>query len=356
MTEWKSKDYYYFPDDVERYPSAWCIIVWSRRGPGKTYSLLRSAYDMKIPLLYMKRTIKDVNTICTDKAGIDLSPYVPINRDAGTLIKPHLIDEGIGGFYDSGEDGNVNGSPISYVCALNALKTIKGMELSFIEWMCLDEFIPLAGEVVKKDEGEQLLSIYMTVLRDRTKRGLDPTKLILFANAENISTPITRELGVIDAMAELQATGESYKYLSDRGILLHHITDQEFPIKESEKTGIYLAMRNTAWGRKAFGGDFSTNDFSNVCKKSIKGYRCIASYYYEEKTHYIYRKGKEYYVSDTVGKTENIYDLTLENEQKKFYYDYTYNLRESCINGNVKFQYYTDYDLIINYRKYFKGF
>lgn len=353
--KWKSPDYYFFPDDIEKYPDAWCIIVWSRRGPGKTYSLLRSAYDNNIPLLYMKRTMKDVATICLDSNGIDLSPYVPINRDAGTDITPKLIQDGIGGFYESDEEGKPSGNPISYVAALNGIKVLKGMELSFIEWMCLDEFIPLAGERVLRSEGEQLLSVYMTVLRDRLKRGLPATKLILFANAEDIITPITNELGVIDDMANLQASGKTHMYLKDKDILLHHITDDEYPVKEVEKGGIFKAMAKTDWGRKAFYGEFSSNDFTAVKKKSLKFYKCIFAYIYKQSTIYVYKKGKEYYFSLIPGKTDKIYNLKVENEQKKMYYDFIFNIKDSCIEGCVAFEQYTMYDLVMNYSKIFRG-
>ena len=32
----KNKKYYHFEDDLQAYPDAWCFIVWSKRGPGKT--------------------------------------------------------------------------------------------------------------------------------------------------------------------------------------------------------------------------------------------------------------------------------------------------------------------------------
>ena len=43
--------YYHVGKDIEMYPDAWCIIVWSRRGPGKTYSCLWNAYWKHIPII-----------------------------------------------------------------------------------------------------------------------------------------------------------------------------------------------------------------------------------------------------------------------------------------------------------------
>ena len=33
--------YYHIAKDIEKYPDATVYIVWSKRGPGKTYSALR---------------------------------------------------------------------------------------------------------------------------------------------------------------------------------------------------------------------------------------------------------------------------------------------------------------------------
>ena len=60
MDNWmENKKYYHFNDDLEKYKDAWCFVVWSRRGPGKTYSALRYSYENNIPICYMKRTKDD---------------------------------------------------------------------------------------------------------------------------------------------------------------------------------------------------------------------------------------------------------------------------------------------------------
>ena len=356
MNDWRTNNaYYHFHDDLLRYPEAWCFVVWSRRGPGKTYSALRYAYEEKIPIVYMKRTKDDVDTVCGVRGGIDLSPYVPINRDAHYNITSQLIYKGIGGFYDQydEETGKPCGVPFSYVCALNAMKTIKGFDLSRCDWLLLDEFIPQTGEIVRHKEGEMLLDVYMTVARDRLKRGRDDLKLILFANAENISTPITNELDIVDDMVNLQASGQSHFYIEDRGIMLHHITDAEIPIQETEKSGIYKAMQGTDWGAKAFGGEFSNNDFSNVGKFNMKNFQPVVAYRYKNKYNYVYRKEELLFFTTSANNVCEVFDLKLENDQKRFYNDYVMDFQSECILNRCRFKSYTMYDLIMNYKKFF---
>lgn len=354
MTSWKSDKYYFFPDDIQKYPDAWCYVVYSRRGPGKTYSALRYAYENNICMAYMKRTIDDVSIICSDKKGIDMSPYVPINRDGHYAIKPQLISKGIGGFYDHYDDeGNLTGAPFSYCIALNAMKTVKGMDLSVCDWMLLDEFIPQAGEVVKHAEGEMLLDLYMTIRRDRLKRGREDLKLILFANSENISTPITNELEIVDSMVELNNSGQTHLYIEDRGIMIHHITEQEIPLAEDESSGIMNAMRGTAWAAKAFGGEFANNDFSGIGHNRLKNYLPVCGYTYKRKNYYIYNKDGEYYICKAQHNGE-MYDLSRESDQNRFYYDQVLDIRDAFIDGKLTCQKYSMYDLIVNYKKYFR--
>lgn len=355
MNEWRTdSNYYHLHDDLEKYPDAWCYVVWSRRGPGKTYSALRYAYEEQIPICYMKRTIADVETVCGMRGGIDLSPYVPINRDGHYHITSQLLYNGIGGFYDQvDEDGRIAGPPFSYIVALNALKTVKGFDLSVCDWMLLDEFIPQLGEVVRHKEGEMLLDMYMTISRDRQKRGRGDLKLILFANAENISTPVTYELDIVDDMIDLTASGETHLYIEDRGIMLHHITEEEIPIREEEKTGIYKAMAGTAWGAKAFGGDFANNDFSNVGKINMKNYQPVVSWKYKGKYTYVYRREDKLYFTSSRNDVAEVYDLDRENDQKRFYIDWVLYLRQECIQNKCVFKSYTMYDILINYKRFF---
>lgn len=351
--------YYHFGKDLYNFPNAWCYIVWSRRGPGKTYSALWKHIAEGFPIVYLKRTVEDVNTISTgaNTHNADLSPYVPINRDKLTNIEPEPISKGLGAFYKC-LDGEPQNEPVSFIMALNKIKSVKGFEASRCKWVLLDEFIPQIGERINHREGEQLMDLYMSILRDKVARGNEELKLILFANAEDISTPITRELEVIDDMAKLNISGENnIMYLEDRGILLHHIVNEEVPAvrMQDNQLGIYKAMKNTAWGRKTFEGEFANNDFSNVCRVSLKNMVGFAHLHYKAHDYYIYLNEETglFYMCESRCKCTFSYDLSLENDQKLFYDEQYFMLREACINDRFKFKAYSMYDLIINYKKFF---
>lgn len=351
-------DYYHILADMLKFHRCWCYVVWSKRGPGKTYSVLWLAYYSNFPIIYMKRTDKDVERILKEQPDIKLdpSPYAPLKKDKLIRVAGSKIDDGFGAFYEADNEGQPTGRLLCYVLSFNKITTYKGNDFSEVELLVFDEFIPQLGERIKRSEGEALLDLYQTVSRDRQKRGRKPLKMILFANAEQISVPVTQELEIIDDMADLNASGKTHFYNQDRDILLHHITNEEVPIKEEEKEGIFKGMAGTAWHDKSFGGQFIHNDFTNVVERSLKRGKPILQLKYKTHFYYIYYKEEKgtYYMCSHPAKAYRQYDLNRENEQKKFYYDYLIDLREACIEERFKFEKYSMYDLIINYKKYFE--
>ena len=131
---YKTNDgYYHFEDDLRNYPDVWVYAVWSRRGPGKTYSALKWAYENKIPFIYMKRTDDDVDIITMrsdDASDFDPSPYAPINRDLGTNIKAIKLHKGFGAFYEFDSEGHPYGNAVSYIISFNQIKKYKGFALT----------------------------------------------------------------------------------------------------------------------------------------------------------------------------------------------------------------------------------
>lgn len=349
--------YYHVLSDILKFYRCWCYVVWSKRGPGKTYSVLWLAYYCKFPIIYMKRTDKDVHRILKEETQINLdaSPYAPLKKDKNIRVGGVEIDDGFGAFYELDDEGQPTGRLLCYVLSFNKVLTYKGNDFSDVELLVFDEFIPQIGERIKKAEGELLLDLYQTVSRDRLKRGRNPLKLILFANAEQISVPVTQELEIIDDMADLDASGATHLYIEDRDILLHHITDEEVPLQECEKVGIWKGMNGTAWFDKSFGGKFVHNDFSNVMPRKLKHSKPILEVQYKTHFYYIYNNEEKgtYYMTSTPAKARIRFNLNRENEQKRFYYEHLIDLHDACINERFKFEKYSMYDLIMNYKKFF---
>ena len=351
--------YYHFAKDLQEYPNAGMFVVWSRRGPGKTYSFLRFCTDFEQFFIYIKRTNDDVDLLCTGADNpdmkIDCDPFVPLNRDYGWNVKPKLIRKGIGGFYHCNDEGKPVGAPIGLIVSMSSVKSVKGMDMSKASYICFDEFIPQSTEIVRKREGLAFADFIMTVQRDKAKRG-QKLRVVLFANAEEISTPVTNAFELVDDMAELAFRNESHYYIKDRRIVLHHITQKEIPLTAQElDSDMFVMMKGTAWAQKSFFGDFANNDFSNVKKLSIKNMQCLHKVHYKNKDYYIYFRPSDnmHYMCYSKGPYKYEWNLNKENHQKLFWIEHGQELRVNCIEDLMKFEKYTMYDLIMNYKKFF---
>lgn len=351
-----TKKYYDIREDFEKYPDAWAFFAWSKRGPGKTYSTLRYMIEENKQFCLLKRTIEDVKMLCangrTKGVEFDVSPFKPLNRDFGWDIVPQEIVKGIAGFYHSNEEGKPYGAPVGYCAALSASKDIKGFDMSEVDYLIYDEFIPKKHERINRKEGQQLLEIYMTLRRDRLLRGREDLKLLCLANATSVHNPTFEIFDIIDDAVIMDVCGIEYTYIEDRGLLLHCIP--AFYVSEEKKSGIEKAMAGTSWYEMAFGGHFAYDDFTSVKRQKLKGYRPICSYYYNKREVYIYEKEGYYYATESKAKVATRYNLERENEQKRFYYEVVMNLRDAVIADRFTFQKYTQYELVMDYKKIFQ--
>lgn len=360
--------YYNVFDDLNKYPDCWAYIIVGGRNTGKTYGALKGCYERKTPFIFIKRTNKDIDLLCAgsgtigtkkNQYGLDLSPFKSINRDTGSNVKAFKIHEGLGGFWectagDKGEE-KPEGSPIGTLISLNSVSKFKGFDMAENDYLIFDEFIPAPWEKVNRKEGDQLLDLYKTVSRDREHRGRDPLKLICLANAVNISNPVANTLEITDLIADMQLYNTEYTYLEDRGIFIRILHPDKAFEDQEEKSNIYKAMGGTAWGQMALKNTFAYNDFSNVGKAQIKGYAPRCSFIYKHKKYYVYQRQEKYYITYSAFNAKKPeYNLDLENDQKRFYFDFAIDLREECINNNMLFESYTMYELIVNYHKIFQ--
>ena len=75
---------------------------------------------------------------------------------------------------------------------------------------------------------------------------------------------------------------------------------------------------------------------------------------FKSRTYYIYNKEGVYYMTLAPAKVARIYNLKIENEQKAFYIDWVIDLQDASIENRMMFEQYTMYDLIMNYKTFFR--
>ena len=364
------KENYYFDikNDYEKFPDAIIYIEIGGRNRGKTDSALEYEKSQGERFVFVKRTNDDVSMMCAGAKRINqkkndadtqvdfnISPFVPLNRDKGYNVYPVRIPDvkGVAGFWDCDTDGNPYGLPVGYIVSLYAVEKVKGFDMSDVEQIIFDEFIPKKYERISKNEGTQILELYKTVSRDREHRGRKPLKLVLLANAVSIANPVLEEFKLVDTVADMYMRGQEYLYIKKRMILIHLIEDSpDFYEKESQ-SAIYQAMEGTAWRSMSLENEFAYDDMSNVEKSKIKGYKCVGAFYYNKRDFFIYRKGKSYIINNSRSMTDKYYDLDSDNGQRLFYDDFVFDLKKATIHGDCKYSSFSVYNLITNYKKVF---
>ena len=356
--------YYNFADDLALHPEAWLYVVWSRRGPGKTYSSLLDAAQHDKKIVYMKRTNDDVKILTSTVGGVSMSPYAPINRDFGTdirLVPVYMttasgnrgIMDGIAAIVPYTDGGERMDDEMGVVMSLNKIKSYKGFDLSTIDEIIFDEFMPQPGEQTKRKEGEMLLSFYMTANRDRVARGLPEIKLVLFANTESLWCPITLTLDLIDTIADMESTGTREQYDERRRIFYRSI---DYSASITEDMGIVAAMRGTQWGRAALEGEFSYIDKSAIRRTPLNKYSPVCGLSWMQKYYYVYehKSSGELYMCSSRAQGVDVYNLDEERDQRRYWLDYGIDFRQAVVDHAMYFQSYTMYNIVYNFTSLFK--
>lgn len=367
----KKVDYFDIRKLLAEYPDAWCFICIGGRGIGKTYSALRMTIEDHKKFVFVKRQIDDVKFLCAgngsfgskprydengQRISADLSPFVPLNRDLGTNIQAWSLMPGLGGFWQATPDGEAAGPMLGYVAALAGVTKFKGFDMSEADYMIFDEFVPQPWERVQRREGEQILDLHRTISRDRIQRGRGPLKMLALANATEVNSPLTSVLEVTDDLAFMAMHNIHHKYIEDRGIVLQLLETPETYMESEKESIIYKALKDTAWGQMAYGNTFAYNDMTNVSRLKMRGfYPWFSVRYKKEKWYaYLHADGHVYVTRSAFTAKVPSFDLSRENDQKRYYRDTYFDMRDAVTDDLASFETYTMYAVLVNFKQYFK--
>lgn len=361
------KNYYYdIEEDLKNFPDAWCYLIYGGRNTGKTYSALNYEVEHKQQFCYLKRTKDDVNLLCTGggkkaqelQVNMDLSPFVSLNRDKGWNIRATSITDEVGVFlhYDNDNKPIPNQSPVGYILALSVVGKYRGFDLSNCKHIILDEFVPARFERKMPKEGESLLDLYKTVSRDREHRNKEALKLICLSNANDIVCPLVDTLEVMDDIVRLKNSNKDYIYIEDRGIFIRCLEPNEEFKRKEQQTAIAKGMKGTKWYQSSIENEFAFNDFSKINKAQLRYAKPLCKYYYKRVWTYVYynEEKQEYYLSER--STNNQipdFNLDVEGDQLLFA-GVRGNLVNAIADGNIRFEKYSQYNLIMDYFKIFR--
>lgn len=259
------------------------------RGIGKSYSALREL-ALEMPedekWIYMRRTGKEIEACATEFGN----PFKTINKDFGTAIVPMSGGKGAAEyFYNQIDEDN----PIlcGYGVALSTFAGLRSMDLSDVTLVVFDEFIPERQVKRIKAEGDALLNFYETVNRNRELQGRDPLKLILLANAIDLSNPILETLGIISELENMISHGEHRRTIPQRGLYIERV-GKVGVTNAKQHTALYK-LANADFTNDTLNADFLSADLTTIKRNvNLKEYKPVFRY----GEYVVFRSSKSFHI------------------------------------------------------------
>lgn len=298
---------YFSITELYKYKAAFNFVIGGR-GTGKTYGALLDCMLNKRKIMFMRRSqtqlqqVFDVKTVETENGTkrVSLSPFKPVERDTGMEVQIEKINKDLYAFF-------LDGFHLGYGCALNTLNNLRGFDASDIEYLIFDEFIPLPGEMVKKDEARIFLDAYESINRNREFTGEPPLYAYLLANANDIDCSILLDMGLTDVIEKMINKQKNFLCNKTEEYTISLLKNKSFEEKK-KNTAIYRFTKRMAYNKMAFENKFAYDDFSDVVSKNIKEY--IPLYSIGEFYVYRHKSRDELYISKCVMTVKEKYPET----------------------------------------------
>ena len=322
------------------------IFLWGGRGTGKTYGFIDTVLRNKIKFAFIRRT-QSQHEIIQKPETSPFKAWNMDNDDREVGILP--ISKYVGGVYNMETINNKAvpaGSPIGYTLALSTISNVRGFDMSDVEAVGYDEFIPERHERPIKGECDALMNAYETINRNRELKGKKPLTLVCMANANMLANPIFMGLNLVRKAEEMEKKGKQISYDQRRGICMINLSDSKISEKKSE-TALYRMAKGTTFSEMALSNTFANEEYGRIRSRNLQEYIPVVSV--GEITAYKHKSGDRYYISSHRMGTPPVYGSG-EIELKRFQKQYDWLWRQ-YIADNIEFE---EHILEILFNQYFK--
>lgn len=234
---------------AEDVPFIFCV---GGRGTGKTYSSLSYAYFSSFTFLFLRNSQTQVKRLMKPQYNV----FKRFNADHDLKIEVDR-DEDTGVFYDRSEEEE---RQIGYISALSTFSNFRGPDMSDIDLIIWDEFIPEQQERMVKDAATVFFNAYETINRNRELEGRKPVPVLFLANSNKLDNPMFVELGIVREAEKMLKKGVQYRINRDRGYLIIFLN--ESPISEKKRnTALYrLVGERSAFYSMSLSNSFNLNE------------------------------------------------------------------------------------------------
>lgn len=217
--------------------------------------------------------------------------FKKINSDKGCNVIAER-DEDTGVFYDNTNDEK---RMIGYLSALSTFSNFRGPDMSDVELIIWDEFIPEAQERMVKDAAVVFFNAYETINRNRELEGRPPVPVLFLANSNKIDNPMFIELGIVREAEKMLKKGIQYHINRDRGYMIIFLN--ESPISEQKReTALYkLVGDRSLFYKMSLDNSFNLEDTELIQSRKLTEYKPLVNV--GEITIYQHKSNGSFYVS-----------------------------------------------------------
>ena len=270
-------------------------FVIGGRGTGKTYGALKYILEHRLKFVLMRRTQSQLETI----ARSETNPFKSVVRDMKLpyTCEPASIGKSIYGYFETtiGEEGEADrGELLGYAIALSTVANLRGFDMSDVDIIVYDEFIPETHERAIKCESDAFMNCYETINRNRELQGREPIKVLCLANANDFACPILIGLDLVSTIEQMIMKGKESYVNPQKGVGIFLLT--ESPISNRKKqTALYKLTHGSAFNQMAIGNQFAGTDDPDVYSDDLREYSPIVSV--AELCIYRHKSRPTYYIS-----------------------------------------------------------
>lgn len=265
------------------------------RGTGKTYGALRHVLETGTKFILMRRTQSQLDTIARN----DTNPFKSVVRDLGCdwTCEPVTAGKSIYAYrktYAKEDGGAEYGDTLGYAIALSTVANLRGFDMSDVELLIYDEFIPESHERPLKNESDAFFNCYETINRNRELQGKRPMTVLCLANANDFACPILIGLNLVSTVERMISQDRTSYVNPQKSVGIFLLTDS--PISERKAaTALYRLTTGSAFSDMAIGNAFAGSNDPDVYSVDLRAYSPVVRV--GELCIYKHKSESSYYIS-----------------------------------------------------------
>lgn len=295
-------------------------VIIGGRGTGKSYSALDLArnnfYNGGRRFLYVRRERVEIDACCTPMGN----PFKKLNNDKGYEVDAEIDGKSGVGFFSE------KGIIIGYAVALSSFAGLRSVDMSDVDLIIFDEFIPEKHKRKIRNEGQAVFNLYETVNRNReivteaeAEAGIKPQPpctMILLANALSLNNPILLQFDVVGEIQKMIQSHETRRTIKERRLYIEMVNN--VGVTDAKRNTALYMLANAQFVEETLSSDFKADDMSsvvsNIDMRHYKPYYSLGHWgvYYS-------RNNDTYYIGTARGSFPRTFYETQADRVRLFY-------------------------------------